>query len=746
MKFRDIVNRDNVNLENCAQEPIHIPGSIQENGFLCAFDEAGEVIRFCSGNAAQFTGIEYKDLLGKNCAAVFPELHAWLATVELTEPANRVIRVNGRELEFTVHRSGKHIICESTGTPPPEDEQIDSFALSKQFLGFMENTYTLSELCQAIAHSTKQTTGYDRVMVYRFDKEYNGEVIAESKEPHLESFLGLHYPHTDIPPQARELYIKNQLRVITDVHYTPVPIYTPDDNGDTHLDLGLAALRSISPIHIEYLQNMGVGATLTISLLYKGALWGLIACHHYSAKPLSTKQRIAAKLQGHFITSQIDTRQLNEEYQFSKASNAAADHLLTLKVELQQDSVEQFVNNPALLRVCNANGVAILFNGKAYKAGLTPPDADIEALCNILAASTSNTTFHTTSLERDIPAVQQTFASTPGLIYHALDTFSLNCILWFRAETVFEVNWAGDPTKAIEKNKDGLSPRKSFEKWQEIVRGRSKEWTGFEIANSQKISGVAERLINAMQLAEEESKQRKLMDTLKTTNDELENINWVSSHDLQEPIRKIQLISSMILSEREKENHESMLSNVERIHASAVRMHNLMRDILRYSKLNHSGEAFGLADLEKLAKEVTAEMNESIHEKNAVVTIGKLPVINGVPFLLRQLFSNLLLNSLKFSSPGRAPHITIVPAEEQQKKEYVIEYRDNGIGFESKFNELVFNVFSRLNTTNDQPGSGIGLALCRKIMKTHKGTIHAEGTPGEGVVFRLSFPMLTPTD
>src|SRR5690606_6704948 len=184
---------------------------------------------------------------------------------------------------------------------------------------YMHDTHTLKELCDLVAKGTREITGYDRVMIYRFDKDYNGEVYAESKREDLEPFLGLHYPHTDIPKQARELYMQNLLRMIVDIENTPVPIYTINNNADTQrLELSLSILRSTSPIHVQYLSNMGVGATLSISLIYQKRLWGLLACHNYSPKNITPEIRLSAQLQGHFITSQIDLRQRNEEYDLSR--------------------------------------------------------------------------------------------------------------------------------------------------------------------------------------------------------------------------------------------------------------------------------------------------------------------------------------------------------------------------------------------------------------------------------------------
>lgn len=751
MNIKDIVNRDLVNLTNCDQEPIHIPGSIQPHGFLLGVDLSTFCILFCSGNIHQFLGISHQQLLGKSLHDVFgPETERELkACTDHTDGRLKVltVEIGGKMHELSVHAHAGCLIIESE--PAIEHEKQDLFSLSKEFLSYMEESHTLRELCSLVANGIRNITGYDRVMIYHFDKDYNGEVIAESKREDLEGFLGLHYPHTDIPAQARELYIKNQLRIIADINYTPVPLYTIDDGQNRNLDLSYASLRSVSPIHIQYLQNMGVGATLTISLIHQKKLWGLVACHHYSPKYLSQEIRLAARLQGNFITSQIDVRQLNEEYEESKKLNNAAKRLISQKFETNRESFSRIIADPDLLALCNASGVSLLIDNHIYKSGITPQDEDIRQLASYLAVYTGNTQFHTDAIGRLLPESKGYADKTPGIHYVSLNSSSGNCIIWYKPETIAEVNWAGDPSKAIEKDKNGLSPRKSFELWKETLKCQSNPWLQPEIAVSSNFASVLLKHLGSVFLAEEEEKQRELARILSETNAELENINWISTHDLQEPLRKIQMMSSFILSEEEQEIPQDVYEKVLRMNKSAERMQVLVKDILKYTRLNYSPEALETIDLAALLEEVLAETGDSMLAADASLSISKLPEVKGVAFLLKQLFANLIYNSLKFAHNERRPQLSIGLVEKEdvpelpmdRKEEYhVIRYSDNGIGFEKTHNESVFNIFTRLHTTGEYHGSGIGLALCKKIMTTHKGFIKANGRPGEGVDFYMYFP------
>lgn len=747
MTIKDITNKDNVNLQNCDQEPIHIPGTIQPHGFLLGIDKTTGIIKFCSGNSSTYIDIPYETLLDKAISEIFkndPDSIQRLFLVPVGKVTSVKYSLSGKDVHLIAHSTANFLIIEVEPIHP-EAMATDLVDLSSDFVASMEETQSLKELCDLVAVSIKRVTGYDRVMVYRFDEHYNGEILSESKNEELESFLGLHYPHTDIPAQARELYIRNQLRIIVDVNYTPIPVYTTTSGGNEALDLSLSVLRSVSPIHIQYLQNMGVGATLTISLLLRGKLWGLIACHHYSAKYLSYDVRMSAKLLGHFITSQIDSRKLNEEYDIINKLNNAVEHFSSKKVSFKRESLIEIVNDPAILSVCNADGVAVYVNSDIYTFGKTPTDESIKTIAQHFGNTTG---FYTQSVLKDVPELAAHSEELPGINFFPLRKNSIDCVIWFRKESTHDINWAGDPNKSIEKDKDGLSPRKSFALYCETVKNHSKRWLEPEINAASNFVNILERHINSILLAEEEEKQRLLANTLIQTNAELENINYISTHDLQEPLRKIQMTASILLS-NESLSVETQ-EKITKMNQFAGRMQLLIKDILKYTQLNYGTAAFEYVDLNELLQNVKLEMMETMMEKNAGLILSELPKVNGVSFLIKQLFTNLINNSLKFSDPSRACEIQIraekdapaIPIElKLPVSEYhIIHYSDNGIGFHPSDNEKVFKIFTRLGNSQKVTGSGIGLAICRKIMQTHNGYIFAEGKANEGVTFRIFFP------
>ncbi|CAM3551538.1 ATP-binding protein [Flavobacterium chungbukense] len=747
MNIKDIVNRDLVTLTNCDQEPIHIPGQIQPHGFLIALKNDW-VIDYCTSNISSFIDLSHIQALGNKFETVFgsgaqQRIFNYINSETVQDVFPLEIELLGKNFQVNIHQSDTIYVLEAE---PQFDKQIlgDVYTQTIQFVTQMNNTKSLKDLCALVAEGTREITGYDRVMIYRFDEQYNGEVYAESCRNDLEPFLGLHYPHTDIPVQARELYLKNQLRLIVDINYQAVPIFTIDNKEGKNLDLSLSILRSTSPIHVQYLKNMGVGATLTISLIHHDRLWGLIACHHYSEKNISPAVRLAAKLQGQFITSQIDIRESNDENINAKKSIEALEHLTAHDLPLAEDSLNTIIKMPELMALCNSAGVSISFRNKIYKNGLTPDDEQIKAFVKQADHKRSAEFYTTRKISDDFPDLERC-SNFAGVIYHPLG--NSNHIIWYRPETVSEINWAGDPEKSIVKDEKGLHPRNSFNTWKQVVKGQSSIWRQYEINSAAKYAHSLHNNLMMILLSEEEEKYRLQSEILKETNSELENINWISTHDLQEPLRKIQMITSKLLAEKGDNYEDPDFDSLQRVSKSALRMRELLQDILKYTRIKNTREAAEKVDLNLIFDAVLEEISEAVSESDTVIECEKLPEVQAIGFLMKQLFLNIIQNSLKYASPDRPPVIKITASQEPVILKHLfqvycnwVKFSDNGIGFDQIHADSLFKVFTRLHTQQEYSGSGIGLALCKKIMQTLGGTITAEGKVGEGASITIYFP------
>jgi light-regulated signal transduction histidine kinase (bacteriophytochrome) len=502
-----------IDLDNCAREPIHIPGSIQPRGVLAVVREPDFEVRQVSANVADLLGRPADAVLGRHLSALIGFEQA--ARVEQTartfgdlrqrNPIECVIDVSGepRAFDAIMHRDpGGVLLVEfeiAYGERPvsfPNTYQAVRSAVEE-----LNRASTLPELYDTAARAVRDLTGFDRVMVYRYDEEYNGEVVAESKRPDLNSFLGLHYPSTDIPAQARALYEKNWIRLISDVDYTPAPLVPGVDSASgTPLDLTYATLRSVSPVHIEYLQNIGVHASMSISLLRQGRLWGLIACHHYAGAhlpPFGT--RAAAEFLGSTLSLRLVDRFEDEQLHKRLAAQAVLGKLTAATLNDTESLTEALLGAPDLLDLVPADGVVVDIQGDRRVRGSVPPP-DVVAAVMEWARGADDEIAISECLSREVPAL----GLDPHLVAGAL-AISLpdgQYAVWFRREVLRSVDWGGDPHNkaiAVSEGRDGravrLSPRKSFERWREVVRERSEPWT---LGETESAGGLRRHLVEAL--------------------------------------------------------------------------------------------------------------------------------------------------------------------------------------------------------------------------------------------------------
>ncbi|MEE6272605.1 SpoIIE family protein phosphatase [Georgenia sp. MJ206] len=476
-----------VDLENCAREPIHVPGSIQPRGVLLVLDAVWTVLQ-ASESTAEHLGLPAADTLGRTLSDVVgveaaATIEAHLAADGEVRDRNPVlVHVHGVPTDAVIHHppetDGLVIVELEPAAGPRPLEHGNTFQAVRSTVGALNRAASLEELYTVTARDVRRLTGFDRVMVYRFDDDYNGEVVAEDKRADLNGFYGLHYPATDIPRQARALYERNWIRLISDIGYTPSRLLAADDpRAAAPVDLTFATLRSVSPIHVEYLQNMGVTASMSISLLKDDKLWGLIACHHYSgphAPPYGV--RAAAEFLGSVLSLRLVAQV--EENRIAAARRAGADLAGLVAASRQEDVplAEALAADDTLLRLMDADGAVVRAHGETATVGFAPEGA--VALLDWALDEQAELT-RTASLSADAPHLVADLPDVAGAL--ALTLPARDGIVWLRREEVHDVDWGGDPhNKAIARREGDtvrLSPRKSFERWRETVRGSSLPWT-----------------------------------------------------------------------------------------------------------------------------------------------------------------------------------------------------------------------------------------------------------------------------
>lgn len=472
----------------CDREPIHLLGAIQSFGFLIAVSSDWQVNR-ASENLAEHLGVDWADAVGQPFDRVVSEqavhdIRNRLAYLQGEDSVERLLRIRLKpdlaEYDVAIHFSHGVIIIEGepSGTVGHEDIGITvrSMLMRQSQAASMQN-FQLSAVRQIRA-----ITGFDRVMLYRFDHDGAGEVVAESVVSRRESFLGLRYPATDIPKQARALYIRNMLRVIADLQDPGSRILPERDLFGQPIDLSMSVLRSVSPVHIEYLSNMGVRASLSISVVCEGRLWGLIACHHYSPLRPTLEQRTAAELFGRMFSMMLESREREESAAYEQRSRAIADRLMAVvaqDADLLHDP--QWLGETIGAAIPN-DGVGVYLDGRLALSGMAPDDAQFRALARDLSRGAASQIVTTDCLSRMHPPAAAYAERAAGMIAIPMSRSPRDYVILFRSEKVRAVRWAGDPDKAVDEDANGvrLSPRKSFEAWRELVQGVSEPFTSAE--------------------------------------------------------------------------------------------------------------------------------------------------------------------------------------------------------------------------------------------------------------------------
>ena len=352
-------------------------------------------------------------------------------------------------------------------------------------------------------------SGFDRVMVYRFAGDGSGEVVAESCKPGIGSFLGLHYPATDIPAQARELYKRNLLRVITDVEAVPVPIVPRLDSEGRPLDLSLSMLRAVSPIHIEYLKNMGVGASMSISIVVDGRLWGLFACHHYSPRCASFERRSVAELFAQMFAMRLESRERQQTVEFERRARDISDQLLGAVA-----SDETLLNDPdwlsdILTHAIAADGVGVWINGHHAFSGVVPPTEGFGRIVRALNGTAAGRVFATDRIASLVPGAEEFASAAAGMLAIPISRTPRDYVILFRGEMIRSVRWGGDPHKPVEYGPNGprLTPRESFAEWKELVEGRSRPFTASELRVAETLRATLIEVV--LRLADEATAERQ---------------------------------------------------------------------------------------------------------------------------------------------------------------------------------------------------------------------------------------------
>jgi two-component system, chemotaxis family, sensor kinase Cph1 len=765
-EFNTLLDPERVDVSNCDREPIHIPGCIQPHGVLFVLQEPALMVVQVSENINQWFGLTPDRLLNRPISDLLSEsethgIRQCLAgDFEYVNPLQ--VEVNTPKGAIAAY-SIVHRVCDNIvileiefGQDLKSQDNITYFDFYRQVkapIDGLQKAATLDDLCAQLVHSVRQITGFDRVMIYRFAPAGSGEVIAEACSPDLEPFLGLNYPASDIPQQARHLYTLNPLRLVPDTQYTPVAL-VPTLNPITQapIDLSWSVLRSVSPIHTEYLHNMGVGSSMSISLLREGQLWGLIACHHREPKLIPYFLRTVCEFIGQMaafeLIAKVDSQDRDYQIELNTLKTAFLKSISQQSIFQQTDVLKALTQSPTnLLNLVGATGAVIALEGEFILLGQTPNLDQLQPLLNHFTIRLQRESIvQTTSLVQEWPAAESYRDVASGMLAMMVSSAQNFYILWFRPEVEQTVTWGGNPNKPVIVEDGGelrLSPRKSFAAWQETVRCTALPWKPCEYEAAQELQSaiINVALRHAAELA-------KLNTELERSNIDLDSFAYVASHDLKEPLRGIHNYSSFLMEDYGDILDDEGVSKLQTLVRLTRRMEYLIDSLLNYSRLGRSELAVDTIDLNFLVQEVIDLFKMSAGDRLEAI-VQPLPTIQGDRAQMSELFTNLVSNAIKYNdneifeikigslSPD---HVQRVRRERPQLNfpaaAQIFYVRDNGIGIDALNFDDIFRIFKRLHIQDDYGGgTGAGLTIAQKIVERHGGKIWVASSVGKGSTF-----------
>lgn len=733
---------ENFDLNACDGEPIRTPGGIQPHGFLLILGPDHHILQV-SDNLGRHIGRNPDEVLGKSLAtAVGPAAcDAVVAALKRVGPRPQaaylcqIIAGDGRRFDVLAHAVGATTVLEFESTDDLSADFRQLYPLIGDFMSTLSDADSIEALSNCAARAIRDVTGFGRVLVYRFDEEGHGHVTGESLEDGYHSYLGQRFPASDIPKQARDLYLSTRVRLICDANYLPSRLVPERDprSGQPN-DLSGAALRSVSPIHLEYMRNMGTLASMSFSLVSKGRLWGLISCHNAAPRFVPHDVRVACEQLGQVLMLRIESREEAADYEYRLELRRI---MVAILAGLSQ--APDFVDSlrsvaPDLLRFARASGAALMFEGGLTCFGDTPDEAQMLALVSWLGANSHGEVFHTECLSEVYPAAEDFKHSASGLLAVAVSRIHNHYLMWFRPEITRAIEWAGNPYEKL--GRDGpvqLSPRTSFEAWLEIVHGRSAPWRAGEIEMAAEFRAallgiVLERAEQMVELAEE----------LGRVNKELEAFSYSVSHDLRAPLRHIVGFSDLLLESDGTMDATKQNRFLRNIKESAQFAGKLVDGLLNFSQMGKAALRPLSLDMAEVVQSCREKLAMEIGQRDIVWEIGELPEACADPTFISVAVYNLLSNAVKYSAGRERAIIRVIG--ERNATETIYHVEDNGVGFNMQYAHKLFGVFQRLHRMEDFQGTGIGLANVRRIVERHGGRVWAHATPDQGATFSFSLP------
>jgi chemotaxis family two-component system sensor kinase Cph1 len=735
-------------LTTCDREPIHIPGSIQPHGVLLVVDRRGLTVEQIAGDTQSLLGVEpglaiespLSTLLdAESVAFVIERVSAPSAFVA---PIMRLgVRSCGgpRPLDLTLHAMDRTVIVELETARRTLTSSGDPIAQLKTLLSAVQLTASVGECCAAAAVAMRAATGFDRAMVYRFLPDGSGVVAAEDAAGGLESFLGLHYPASDIPKQARELYRRNWLRAIPNIDYAPAPLHPPENRRTRRpIDMSHCDLRSVSPIHLEYLRNMGVCASLSASIVCRDQLWGMLVLHHYSPRHASADLRVACETFAQILSLHIEAKEQAENSVIRIDTRRVREELI---VNLNGASnIGTVLAAWDLLHYVGATGAVVYLEGSLHLVGETPAAQDIVALVQWLNGI-NRPLFATDQLSSEYPAAASFAATASGMLSVGLSRLPRDYVLWFRPEIGRTVRWAGDPSKPTKVDRHGarLTPRGSFAEWLEVSRMRSASWSETDLEAAEALRVVLlESVLKSVDLA----RRVREIEANRAMTEELERRVAERTEQLRALAADLEAVEERERRQIARDLHDDFGQTLAAARIRLTSLCNDKRSDVR-ARANEVGVLIDRANsaVRSLAAQLAPDVLHELGLSAALEWLGeeiertfglKVEFIDdGLPKPLAQEARSILYRAVRELLINVAKHAqtdsAIVECECRDQR-IVVCVSDGGVGYDS---------------TASLAGAqrGLGLISVRERLSLIGGTVEMRSAPGGGTVATLTAPL-----
>ncbi len=721
----------------CENEPIHLVGKVQSCGKLIILNESQKIVGLSENwknytfieNLSSFLNQPVGDFIEHSVPSQREQFQAFIDGVEPNSDERQVLQI---ELANQQHIVIAYSVCDDIYI---EFEEVgDVHAYSLQLPSFTKKINQAGErVWDALCETIRTIIGYDRVMIYQFLEDHSGQVIAERKRSDIPSYFGFRFPEFDIPKQARALYLQHHVRQVCD---SDDPTYAIISNRKDAFDLTTCNIRALSPIHIQYLKNAGAQASMSFSIIVQGKLWGLVACQHSQALHIDYPKRSIGLVLVEFAVNKYLTISSEQDLEFDRRISS-----LELKLKesmlIKSDVLTALRSSMReLAKLIEADAILVVNKDQLQVHATSLTNHQILELHQFVSNKTDKLVFedhcfavnYGDQLPFDLP-----FA---GLLRVDIDLSRSFSIYALRNEVITEEKWAGKPEKIMEydANHDLFrpSPRQSFAAWRKQIHHTAPQWTADQISALKRIRQLLRE--SMLRKSEEIS---GLNQELIQLNNALDTYSYTVSHDLRNPLSSIKL-TSQFLQKKLGKDHDLVASGATNILNSVTVMENLMEKIFEFSRAKVYKYEPEWVDVSISIHKIIQENLERYGTHHTDIEIKNLLPLYGEKTLFHQIFANIIGNAIKYSSKSERAHISISSYIRNNTVAYSIS--DNGIGIDANELTNIYDVFKRMSNSSGFEGTGVGMAIVKRIIERLNATIEVQSELQKGTVVHLVFP------